>query len=173
MLALSVPGYVSLPAEDARVNVVRAGLGELDLAWEILDEYNDAVGVIARDDRASLAGYLEAPNAFWLALDGERVAGCVALRPLAERQADCEVKRLYVRPEYRGAGIASALMDAAEEYARSSGFTHVYLDTFDALDAAVRFYDRRGYDRITRYNDNPQATIFMRLDLRPTKGEGV
>jgi GNAT superfamily N-acetyltransferase len=76
-----------------------------------------------------------------------------------------EVKRLYVRPAHRGGGVASALMDALEEGARESGYTELYLDTKDDLTVAIRFYERRGYERIPRYNDNPQATIFMRRVL--------
>jgi GNAT superfamily N-acetyltransferase len=85
------------------------------------------------------------------------------MRPLPALGADaCEVKRLYVRPQYRGAGLAAALMGALEAEARERGFSAIYLDTKDDLAAAIRFYERRGYERIARYNDNPQATIFMR-----------
>jgi len=153
------------------VDVVLARIEDFERAWEVVEEYNEAVGVLERDDRKSIAAYLRRPKAFWLAVDGNRVAGCVALRSLsglAERS--CEVKRLYVRPEHRGAGVASALMDAVERYAAEAGCRFVYLDTFEALDAAVRFYSERGYERIARYNDNPQATIFMRLDVRRRRG---
>ena len=82
------------------------------------------------------------------------------------------MKRLYVRPAQRGSGIAARLMDALETFAFGRGFRAVYLDTFDDLADAVRFYERRGYERIARYNDNPQATIFMRKTLvEPPAGE--
>ena len=135
-------------------------------AWTILAEYNDAVGVVLRDDAAAFHAYLDGPGALWLAQLGAEVVGCVVMRPLPNLGPDaCEVKRLYVRTSQRGAGIAAALMDALEAFVRQRGYRFVYLDTFDALAAAVRFYERRGYERIARYNDNPQATIFMRRSL--------
>ena len=53
-----------------------------------------------------------------------------------------------------------------EEYARERGYEWLYLDTTDEMVAAQRFYAALGYELTTRYNDNPQATIFMRKDLR-------
>jgi GNAT superfamily N-acetyltransferase len=153
-------------SEKKRVKVVLAHPPDFERAWEIVGEYNDAVGVVERDDRVSFLEYFQPPGALWLAEFDDALAGCVALRPLELRQAACEVKRLYVRPQRRGIGIAAALMEAVEQYARAERFQFIYLDTFEVLAAAVRFYTNRGYAEVDRYNDNPQATIFMRLDLR-------
>ena len=93
-------------------------------AGAIVDEYNGAVGVVVRDDAAALRSYLNGPGALWLAEDGAEVVGCVVLRPLPAVAPDaCEVKRLYVRPAYRGAGLAGALMDALEAFARTAPAT--------------------------------------------------
>jgi GNAT superfamily N-acetyltransferase len=157
--------------EKKRAKVMFARVQDVGRAWEIVEEYNEAVGVVERDDRASFLEYFRRPGALWLAELDETIVGCVALRPLELRdEAACEVKRLYVRPERRSAGIAAALMDAVEQYATDEGFQFIYLDTFEALAAAVRFYSNRGYAPVDRYNDNPQATIFMRLDLRVASG---
>jgi ribosomal protein S18 acetylase RimI-like enzyme len=135
-------------------------------AWTIVDEYNTAVDVLVRDDRAAFERYLDGPGALWLAQDGDVIAGCVVMRPLPEAgPRACEVKRLYVRAAFRGAGVAGALMDALEAHAREAGYDAVYLDSKDDLATAIRFYERRGYERIARYNDNPQATVFMRRAL--------
>jgi GNAT superfamily N-acetyltransferase len=75
------------------------------------------------------------------------------------------VKRLYVKPVSRGKRIAERLLAALEEYARDAGYRRLYLDTKDDLIPAIRFYERHGYERCERYNENPQATIFMRKDL--------
>jgi ribosomal protein S18 acetylase RimI-like enzyme len=148
------------------IAIRRAGLADEAGAWAILEEYNTTFDVVVRDDPAALRKYLDGPGAFWLARDADDVVGCVATRPLpAIGPRACEVKRLYVRSAYRGAGIAAALMDALEAYAREAGFDGAYLDTNHDFAAAVRFYDRRGYERIPAYNDNPQATIFMRRTL--------
>ena len=148
------------------MTVRRATLADRDAAWAIVDEYNRAVDVVVRDDPAAFSHYLTGPGGLWLADDGGTVVGCVAMRPLEEISPHaCEVKRLYVRPSHRARGLAAALMDALEAFARETGFQHAYLDTKDDLHDAIRFYERRGYARIPRYNDNPQATIFMRRSL--------
>jgi GNAT superfamily N-acetyltransferase len=81
-----------------------------------------------------------------------------------------EVKRLYVQPQHRGSGIAATLYQALELYARQYGYQWLYLDTTDEMVAAQRFYSALGYKSAPRYNDNHQATIFMRKDLQaPSK----
>lgn len=145
------------------MTIRRASAADESAAWTIVEEYNGALEIVVRDDRATFRKYLDGPGALWLAEDGADVVGCVVLRPLPEVAPDvCEVKRLYVRTTHRGSGIADALMEVLEAFAREAGYAAVYLDTKDDLAAAIRFYERRGYERIERYNDNPQATIFMR-----------
>ena len=147
-------------------SIRRATAADEALARAIVAEYNDAVGVVVRDDAAAFRVYLNGPGALWLAQIDDEIVGCVVMRPLASTApGSCEVKRLYVRPAQRGFGIAAALMDALETFAFLRGYRAVYLDTFDGLGDAVRFYERRGYERTARYNDNPQATIFMRRTL--------
>ncbi len=120
-----------------------------------------------RDDAAALDGYLRGPGALWLAYAGDRAIGCVAVRPLDVIEPDaCEVKRLYVQHAHRGARVANALMDALEAFARETGRSAVYLDSRSDFDAAIRLYERRGYAHVPRFNDNPEAAVFMRLDLR-------
>jgi GNAT superfamily N-acetyltransferase len=151
---------------EVTASIRRATASDEASARAIVAEYNDAVGVVIRDNAATFRAYLDGPGALWLAHFGGEIVGCVVMRPLPSAQpAACEVKRLYVRPAQRGLGIAAVLMDALETFAFGQGFRAVYLDTFDDLAEAVRFYERRGYERVARYNDNPQATIFMRRDL--------
>ena len=148
------------------MKIVRAGPEDRTDAFAIVEEYLDAIDVTVREDYESLGEYLIDPGGLWLARDGAETIGCIALRALPEIQDGCEVKRLYVRPAYRGRGIAEELLRALHEHARAHGFLAAYLDTKDDLLAAIRFYQRQGYERCERYNDNPQATIFMRLTLR-------
>jgi ribosomal protein S18 acetylase RimI-like enzyme len=148
------------------VAVRRAGLADAHVAWTLVDEYNRDFGIVLVDDPASLRGYLTGRGGLWIADDGSEPVGCVALRPLDELGPGAgEVKRLYVRQHARRAGAAALLMDALEADARNAGYDALYLDTKDDLHAAIAFYERRGYERIARYNDNPQATIFMRRAL--------
>jgi GNAT superfamily N-acetyltransferase len=151
------------------ITISRAGPGDLDQAWAIVTEYYDAVDVVAREDRPGFSSaYFSEGSGFWLARSGVKVVGCIALRPLDAFTASGEVKRLYVQPASRGQGIAGLLLDAVHEYARTAGYEWLYLDSKDDLAAAIHFYERRGYRPCARYNDNPQATIFMNYRCVPT-----
>lgn len=144
----------------------RANRPQADAAFSLIEEYYEAIDVVVRDDRAALEHYLASPDApIWIASAEGAPAGCVMLRPLPQVARAAEVKRLYVRPAFRGLRIAHVLMDAVEEYARAAGLQWIYLDTKDDLHAAIRFYLSTGYERCPRYNDNPQATIFLRKRL--------
>ena len=135
-------------------------------ALAILEEYYEAVHVLQRDDPATLNKIFDRPCCgMWLAYMGAEVAGCVVLRKLDSIPGTGECKRLYVKPAARGFGIADKLMDALEEYARESDVQWIYLDSYDDLSAAIALYEKRGYLRCDRYNDNPQATLFMRKQV--------
>lgn len=145
------------------LRIFRAGEQERDAAFRMVEEYNQAVNVVVRDSPESFAkDYFQSGAGFWLAQAGKKFAGCIALRPLHTREQAAEIKRLYVRPEYRGSGAAGALLDALERYAEASGYRWLYLDSKDDLQAALRFYRRHGYAPCEPYNQNPQATVFMR-----------
>lgn len=149
--------------------VERATLARVEEAYGIVQEYYDAVDVVVRDDADEFAHeYFSDGAGIWLASDGARTVGCIALRPLPRFEQSGEVKRLYVKPESRGQGIAEQLLKALEEYARGIGYAQIYLDSKDDLVDAIRFYQKRGYEICERYNDNPQATIFMRKVLAPS-----
>lgn len=135
-------------------------------AIDILHEYYEAVQVVQRDEPGSLQKLIREPaSGMWLARLGANVVGCVVLRKLASIPSASECKRLYVRPSARGLGIANKLLDALEEFARAQSLAWVYLDTYDDLKPAITLYQQRGYERCERYNDNPQATLFMRKRL--------
>ena len=96
-------------------------------------------------------------------LDGESV-GCVGLRKI-DTDA-CELKRLYVRPAYRGKGIGRVLMDRILSDARAIGYRVMLLDTLPFLRPALSLYKAYGFEEIERYNDSPMDTsIYMRLAL--------
>ena len=100
----------------------------------------------------------------YLALwDGE-AAGCIALRKLDEQR--CEMKRLYVRPAFRGHKIGDALVDRVLQDAKAIGYRHMLLDTLPFLESAIHMYQKRGFYEIPCYNDSPvETTIFMQYDL--------
>jgi GNAT superfamily N-acetyltransferase len=145
----------------------RAMPSEIDTAHAIVEEYYEAMRVVARDTREEFARlYFGEGAGIWLAWLEEKIIGCIGLRAIPRFTDSGEVKRLYVRPEYRGHGIAVALHDALETYARDFGYRCLYLDTVDNMASAIRFYEQQGYERCARYNKNPQATIYMRKELR-------
>lgn len=150
----------------------RAMPSDIDTAFAIVEKYYEAMSVVARDTREAFAQLYFADGAgFWLAWLEEKVVGCIALRAMPQFTDSGEVKRLYVQPEYRGQGIAVALHNALENYARNFGYQWLYLDTADNMTSAIRFYEQQGYERCARYNENPQATIFMRKELRALSGK--
>lgn len=100
--------------------------------------------------------------AYWGA-DGE-LAGCVGLRRIDDR--NCEMKRLYVRPQFRGRGIGERLVRRIIGDAEEIGYAHMLLDTLPFLEGALRMYERLGFYEIPCYNDSPmEASIYLRLDL--------
>jgi ribosomal protein S18 acetylase RimI-like enzyme len=146
------------------VIIHRATLSELDAAYGIVSEYCEAIGVMVRDDRAAFEReYFGEGGGLWTATIGNEIVGCIGLHALS--QGAGEIKRLYVRTGHRGQGIAEALLAALEDYAVQHEYRDLYLDSKDDLLAAIRFYRRHGYQECERYNDNPQATIFMRKRL--------
>jgi DNA-binding MarR family transcriptional regulator/GNAT superfamily N-acetyltransferase len=147
------------------VRIVRLTAAKDD-ALRILQEYYEAVQVVQRDTAAGVRKILNAPaSGMWLAYMGEELVGCVVLRKLESIPPAAECKRLYVRPSARGNRIADKLLDAQEAFARAEGIEWIYLDSYDDLKTAIALYERRGYERCKRYNDNPQATLFMRKHL--------
>ena len=95
--------------------------------------------------------------------DGE-LAGCIGLRKLDD--ANCEMKRLYVRPAFRGKQIGGKLIQQIVKDAKEIGYSHMLLDTLPFLESALRMYKALGFYEIPCYNDSPMSTsIYMRLDL--------
>jgi ribosomal protein S18 acetylase RimI-like enzyme len=148
---------------------VRRGMPEeLDSAFSLVEEYFCEIDVIVRDTKAEFAEYLESKEGgVWLAFDGKEPIGCIALHALGSPERSGEVKRLYVRPQFRRQGLANKLLRALEEYAVQLQYDWLYLDSKDDLADAIQFYQRHGYKRCERYNSNPQATIFMRKRTQP------
>ena len=92
------------------------------------------------------------------------VAGCIALRKLNDTQ--CEMKRLYVKPQFRNRGIAKSLVEKIISDAQEIGYSSMLLDTLPFLQTAIRMYMKMGFYEIECYNDSPlDNTIYMKLDL--------
>ena len=91
--------------------------------------------------------------------EGE-AAACIALRRLDSRRA--ELKRLYVRPRFRGRGLSSLLLERILSDAEEIGYEEILLDTLPCLEGALRLYLNHGFTFTERYNDSPvEGTLFM------------
>jgi ribosomal protein S18 acetylase RimI-like enzyme len=107
-----------------------------------------------------------APSGMFLVVRDEHsnVVGCGALRELDESTG--EIKRMWVDVSQRGRGVGRALLAALEARASVAGWSTLRLDTNGVLGEAIALYESHGYQRIDRYNDNPDATEFFEKRLR-------
>jgi DNA-binding MarR family transcriptional regulator len=141
------------PETDKAETALRAYFAELD------ERFVDGF-VVGDDDRTPF----RAPHgAFLVAMsDGVPVA-CGCLQPLGDGVA--EIKRMWVDPSWRGAGLGGRLLRALEDAAVERGHRIVRLDTNDVLHDAIAMYQGAGYDAINRYNDNPYARHWFEKTL--------
>ena len=138
---------------------------------KLFDEYVDGLGVslcFQNYDKevAGLPGEYTPPDGrLLLASQDGQIAGCIALRKLED--GVCEMKRLFVRPEYRGDGLGRILAEKIIGEAREMGYERMRLDTLPGkMDRAIAMYRRLGFTDIERYYDNPyEDALFMELDL--------
>lgn len=118
------------------------------------------------EELSNLPGKYAKPNGrLFLAFADKTAAGCIALRKLEE--SVCEMKRLYIREDFRGQGLGKTLIEKLIAEARLIGYKKMRLDTLpDKMAKAVELYASYGFREIPPYYHNPYGeTLFMELDL--------
>jgi ribosomal protein S18 acetylase RimI-like enzyme len=151
-------------ASVAKLSIVHAhGAEKLPQARGLFEEYAASLGIDLcfqgfDEELACLPGNYAPPSGrLLLAVRGDEAAGCVALRRLEPDV--CEMKRLYVRPAFRGLGVGRLLADRVIRRMR--------LDTLPGMISARALYHKFGFREIAPYRSNPvEGTAFLELDLK-------
>ena len=144
---------------------------DIDEARALFKEYEASLGISLcfqsfDQELANLPGdYARPSGRLLLARDGFDIAGCIALRRLDD--SICEMKRLYLRPGFRGKGLGGKLVDAILNEAKLLGYSKMRLDTIPGkMDEAIKLYRSIGFKEIPAYYDTPFGdTLYMELDL--------
>ena len=144
---------------------------DIQHARELFEEYAASIDISLcfqnfDKELAQLPGqYVPPAGRLILAIENSQVAGCVALRPIGE--GVCEMKRLYVRPNFRGRGLGRDLTERIMSEARDIGYKVMRLDTLPGkMDLALGMYRSLGFREIEPYYPNPVAgAVFMELAL--------
>ena len=143
---------------------------DVELARSLFGEYQRAIGVDLcfqsfEEELRMLPGRYAPPRGrLLLALEGDEPVGCGALRPIAD--GICELKRMWVRPAFRGRGAGRLVAGALLAAARTEGYRAARLDTLETMAAARALYRSMGFREIPAYYDNPlPGVVYMELAM--------
>ena len=143
---------------------------DIDLARELFREYQRSLDVDLcfqdfEQELATLPGEYAPPfGRLLLWFEEEDLAGCVALRKIDDET--CEMKWLYVRPDFRGKQLGKRLAEAVIEESRVIGYKKMKLDTLPIMTTALTMYRSLGFKPTQPYRHNPvPGALFMELDL--------
>jgi ribosomal protein S18 acetylase RimI-like enzyme len=159
------------PAPETQARLVYVDSGELVAhARTLFQEYEQAIGVdlcfqgFAQELATLPKPYVAPDGRLLLALVDAAVAGCAALRRIGDGVA--ELKRLYVRPAFRGRGLGTRLVATLLDDARTIGYRAVRLDTLPTMSEAIALYRTLGFTEIAPYTANPvPGALFMERRL--------
>jgi len=154
------------------MDLVQAETSEqIETARELFREYQEWLGISLcfqnfDDEVANLPADYRMPNGrLLIAIKDGDVVGCIALRKLTDDA--CEMKRLFLRPQFRGQGLGREMVQRIIDEAREIGYERMRLDTLPRwMDQAIALYEQFGFRDIPPYYDNPVAGArFMELIL--------
>jgi len=146
---------------------------ELAIARQLFIEYQQWLNTDLcfqgfEKELASLPGKYAEPNGSILLAEHQgKIIGCVAVRQI--KDDICEMKRLYVKPEFQGLLAGRLLAEAIIQKAKELGYKKMQLDTLQRLDRAIGLYEKLGFKEIKPYYDNPlDEVVYWELDLADT-----
>jgi putative acetyltransferase len=145
---------------------------QIQEARTLFREYETGLGISLcfqnfEQEVANLPGDYQPPDGRLLLCERDgSVAGCVALRKL--EPGICEMKRLYIRPDFRGKGLGKSMVKTIIQEARELGYKNMRLDTLPGrMDYAISLYRSLGFREIAPYYENPAPeTLYMELNLQ-------
>lgn len=148
-----------------------ASPADLEVVRSLFREYQEAIGVdlgfqsFESELRDLPGAYARPRGRLLLAFEDDAHAGCGALRPLASDVA--ELKRMWVRPAFRGRGLGRRIAEALLAAAREEGYRLARLDTLEGMREAIALYRSLGFREIPAYYPNPlPGAVYMELALR-------
>ncbi|HMK21761.1 MAG TPA: GNAT family N-acetyltransferase [Terriglobales bacterium] len=159
-------------ASSASLTIFQASTpAQIGQARELFLEYANSLGFSLcfqsfDQELAGLPGDYAPPEGRLLLAEYDgKLAGCVALHKLSDEV--CEMKRLFLRPAFRGKGLGRVLAEEILRQARAMGYLRLRLDTVEpVMKDAVGMYRQLGFREIAPYRENPIAgALYMELDL--------
>ncbi len=158
------PGQILLVSSEAEIGLVRELFREYQLSLAVDLSFQDF-----EQELFKLPGEYQAPyGALLLAQVNGQPAGCCALRPLlsSDYANACEMKRLYVRPAFRGLRLGRQLVEQTLLLAQQAGFDHMLLDTLSDMEAARELYQDCGFVEVAPYYHNPlPGAHYLKVEL--------
>jgi putative acetyltransferase len=163
--------YLSTKGDNLVVDIRLAeSPGELAVVRQLWGEYWESLGLPMEfqgfgDELKSLPGVYGAEGGLLLvAFDSEESAGTIAMRRLDAKSG--ELKRLYLRPKFRGRGLGRRLLQAVIDRAIAVPYECLYADTLPSMMEALSLYQRGGFERVEAYSNTPTpGAIYMKLKL--------
>ncbi|HHW39365.1 MAG TPA: GNAT family N-acetyltransferase [Bacillales bacterium] len=158
------------------ISIIEASTdNDFNQARELFIEYSKSLGISLEfqnfdEELKNIPGmYGVLGGCLLLALDNEQTIGCVALRKIDDNI--CEMKRLYVLPDWNLQGIGKMLAKSIIEEAKIRGYRFMRLDTLPAMKRAISLYHSLGFYRIEPYRFNPiEGALYLELDLTSFSG---
>jgi ribosomal protein S18 acetylase RimI-like enzyme len=154
------------------IEIVQANTDELIAkAKELFQEYAESLGfdLCFQNFNAELDSfpkhYSPPTGCLFLALSQSQPIGCVGLRYF--EKGICEMKRLYVRPNFRGKNVGRGLVEAAIKAGKTLGYERMRLDTLPSMEIANQLYKSLGFVEIGPYRHNPiEGALYLELRLK-------